>query len=220
MGIRGPIPKGKVKIVWSPDFAYAIGLLATDGCLSGDGRHVELTSKDKEQLINFMKCLGIKNKIGTKIGMSGTASGRVQFGDVLFYQFLLDIGLTPAKSKTIGQLKIPKKYFFDFLRGSFDGDGSFYSYYDKRWRSSFMFYLTFISASKKHIDWLRGQINNGLKVRGHLSRDGNGATIQLKYAKAEAVKILKKIYWGNRVTCLRRKRHKVERTLQKVDLVL
>jgi len=29
MGLRGPKPKGKVKLEWSANFAYAIGLLAT-----------------------------------------------------------------------------------------------------------------------------------------------------------------------------------------------
>ena len=72
MGKRGAKPKGKVNIKWSPEFAYAIGLLTTDGCLSTDGRHFDFTSKDKEQLVNFMKCLGIKVKIGYKTsGYSG-----------------------------------------------------------------------------------------------------------------------------------------------------
>jgi hypothetical protein len=60
-------PLKKTKIKWSSNFAYAIGLLVTDGNLSKDGRHIELTSKDKEQIINFIYCLKIRNnKIGTK----------------------------------------------------------------------------------------------------------------------------------------------------------
>jgi hypothetical protein len=31
MGKMGPKPKGKVKIKWSANFAYAIGLLTTSG---------------------------------------------------------------------------------------------------------------------------------------------------------------------------------------------
>ena len=46
MGKRGPKPKGKVKINWSANFAYAIGLLVTDGCLYNDKRHMSLTTKD------------------------------------------------------------------------------------------------------------------------------------------------------------------------------
>src|SRR3989344_5929092 len=141
MGKRGIKPKGKVKIKWSPQFAYAIGLLATDGCLLNDGRHIDLTSKDREQLMNYKKCLAIDTKITSKHSSLGNRYLRVQFGDVLFYRFLLGIGFTPAKSKTMAHLAIPKKYFFDFLRGCFDGDGCFYSYWDPRWHSSFMYYL-------------------------------------------------------------------------------
>lgn len=93
--------------------------------------------------------------------MLGIFCTHVQFSDVLFHQFLISIGITPAKSKTIGIIKIPKKYFFDFLRGCFDGDGSFYSYYDKRWKSSFMFYLTLASASQDFINWIRKKRSDG-----------------------------------------------------------
>ena len=68
----------------------------------------------------------------------------------------------PRKSLTMGKLKIPNKYFFDFLRGCFDGDGCFYSYWDPRWRSSHMFYLEFVSASKKHINWLQNELKKKL----------------------------------------------------------
>ena len=36
---------------WTSELAYAVGLLTTDGSLSKDGRHIDLTSKDVEQLI-------------------------------------------------------------------------------------------------------------------------------------------------------------------------
>src|SRR3989344_8284208 len=109
MGLRGPKPKGKVKIRWSPNFAYAIGLLATDGCLSSSGRHILFVSKDDEQIRNYMKALGIVNAIGSsRSSFTGQPVPRVQFGDTLFYHFLVGIGLTPAKSRTIGELKIPR----------------------------------------------------------------------------------------------------------------
>ncbi len=112
-------------IVWTPNLAYVIGLIATDGNLSKDGRHIDFTSKDIEQIQNLIKILDLKTKIGIKSsGTSNRKYYRTQFGNVKFYKFLLYIGLTPAKSKTLGKLKIPDKYFADFLRGHLDGDGS------------------------------------------------------------------------------------------------
>lgn len=220
MGKPGVKPQGKVKIKWSPEFAYAIGLLVTDGSLSKDGRHIDLTSVEKEQLENFNKCLGTQIIIGTKksqLSPRGFAL-RVQFGDVLFYKFLLEIGLMPNKTKIIGEVDIPKKYFFDFLRGHLDGDGCFYSYWDPRWRASFMFYTTFLSASEKHVRWLRTEIDNRLGIQGAFQK--NGACYTLKYAKEESFKLLKRIYYSDEVVCLSRKRLKIERALDTIGLSL
>lgn len=217
MGKRGPNPLGKARTEWSPNFAYALGLLATDGNLSKDGRHIDLTSKDREQLENFMKCLGIKVKIGYKIsGYTGKKYTRVQFSDANLYRVLVGIGFTPAKTKTISVLNIPEKYFFDFLRGHLDGDGTFYSYWDARWHSSFMFYTVFISASKRHLDWIQGILQDILGIKGNLDKDPRKSTYHLKYAKAESLKLLPRVYYYPGVVSLSRKRKKIEKAL-KVD---
>lgn len=221
--MAGIKPQGKVKIKWSPKFAYAIGLLATDGNLANDGRHMNFTSKDEELALLFKECLGLSNKIGKKT--RGTEPFKkyyfIQFGDVLFYKFLLDIGLTPAKSKILGAVDVPKKYFFDFLRGLFDGDGSFYSYYDPRWRSSFMFYTTFVSASREHIEWLRSMLKKKSMVIGYITFSGrSNGYYQLRYAKKESLKIIKKMYYTPSVTCLERKRLKIQRALSIIGIVL
>jgi hypothetical protein len=218
MGKRGPKPKGKVKIAWSLDFAYAIGLMVSDGNLSPDGRHIIFTSKDRELIRLFQMSLGIKIHIGRKAnGASKEKSYFVaQFSDVLFYQFLMSIGLMPNKSKIIGEIKIPAKYFFDFLRGSFDGDGCTYSYFDPRWRSSFMFYTCFVSASPTHIIWLRKEIQKRINIRGHVSLSSKRAFQQLKYAKADSLKLLRKIYSPRNAKSLSRKRLKIEAMLDTV----
>ena len=143
---RGPKPKKIISEKWTANLAYAIGLIATDGYLSKDGLLIDLTSSDREQLINFSKCVGFPFRIGNKLNSRGDQNLRIQFKNRIFYDFLLSIGLTPRKSLTMGELAIPDKYFFDFLRGCFDGDGCFYSYWDSRWRSSHMFYLEFTSG--------------------------------------------------------------------------
>jgi hypothetical protein len=215
MGKRGPQPKGKVTLKWSANFAYAIGLLVTDGCLYNDGRHISFVSKDLQQVENYIKCLDIKSKIGTsQSGYKKTKAFRVQISDVDFYNFLISIGVTPAKSKTIREVKIPRDYFLDFLRGSFDGDGSFYSYWDPRWRSSHMFYLTFASASLAHIEWLRLEINKRLKTLGHISKSKiAGSIYSLRYAKKEALEIIAKMYYNPRVVCLSRKWLKIQKAI-------
>ena len=215
MGERGVKPKGKVKLKWSANFAYAIGLIVTDGCLYNDGRHINLVSKDTDQLENFLKCLKITSKISRHDSGSDKVNWRVQIGDVNFYRFLESVGITRAKSKTLSIIDVPGEYFFDFLRGSFDGDGCFYSYWDKRWKSSHMFYIEFVSASEKHVVWLREQIHARLGASGHITGGRKkGSIFQLKYAKKEALEIIKKMYYNPKVICLSRKKLKIQKALK------
>lgn len=215
---RGPKPKGNVSIRWNPEFAYAIGLLVSDGCLSKDGRHVSLTSKDHEQLVTFNGCLGLTNKISEKLSGAGNISYHTQFGDVIFYQFLQKIGLSPAKSKIIGDVIIPKQYFFDYLRGYFDGDGCSYSYNDRVWPNSYRFYISFASGSEKHFDWLRAKLAAYAKIKGSISRKKGTTDVQLKFAKREAEIIAKKMYYQENLVCLERKRLKVLDSLNEINL--
>lgn len=208
-----PLRQGDIK--WSSALAYAVGLITTDGNLSPDGRHIIFVSKDKEQIETFKECLGIKNKISRK--KSGFTEEKkyyvVQFGDITLYKWLLGIGLTPRKSRTIDKLQVPDRYFFDFLRGHFDGDGSCYSYWDPRWKSSFMFYVTFCSASLTHIEWLRKTLYNFIDIKGHICRDGRKKTWQLKYAKRESKIVIKYLYRRRNAPRLMRKYIKTRKIL-------
>ena len=202
--------------------AYAIGLIATDGCLSCDGRHLVFVSKDEEQVENLKRCLGLSVKTGRhRSGRRGETRGyyRVQWGDVVLYEFLLSIGLTSNKSLTLGALDIPDEYLFDFLRGSFDGDGSFYSYFDSRWKSSFMFYLVFTSASEEHVSWLRAMLERSVGVRGHVtvthgSSKERHSVHNLRFAKSEAMIVIRKIYERESAPQLTRKRLKISEALR------
>lgn len=206
-------PRRTQKIKWSHDLAYAVGLLTTDGSLSKNGRMIDFTSKDVQLIDTFKKCLDIKNKITFKSsGFSNKKCLRVQFGDVILYKWLLDIGLMPHKTKIIGQIKIPNQYFFDFLRGHFDGDGSCYGYWDKRWRNSFVFYIYFHSASLPSIKWLRQNLKKLLGVWGSISF--TSGEWRIKYAKKESKLIFSRMYHKEDLPCLERKYKKLKAILE------
>ena len=208
--MRGNQKNKNYVIKWTPEFAYAIGLLVTDGCLSIDGRHIDFTSKDLQLLRTFKKCLNVDAKIRYKTsGFTRKKYPYVQFSNIKLYKWLLEIGLTPSKSRTISNLKVPDKYFFDFLRGHFDGDGYFYFYWDKRWLTSFMFYINFMSASYSHIWWLRNRIQKLLGIRGAIGQTRN--IWKLRYAKKESAILLPKMYYKKSLPCLLRKRRIIEK---------
>ncbi len=206
-------PKGK-PIKWNFEIAYAVGLITTDGNLSSNGRTLSLTSKDIPQLKTFKKCLGLKNKIGLikRGGYTGSKDCyRVQFGNVILYKWLLSIGLMPNKTKRMGVLKVPNKYFFDFLRGHLDGDGYIRKFQDPVFPNSQRLYTVFHSASLNHLKWLQQKINSLLNIHGfieHTTRE-----FRLTLAKRESLKLLPKIYPNSKVFCLKRKYKIVESLL-------
>ncbi len=53
-------PQRKVRIEWSSNFAYAIGLITSDGNMSLDRGRISLKSAEMEMIENFKTALGIK----------------------------------------------------------------------------------------------------------------------------------------------------------------
>ena len=197
-------PRGK-PIKWSPEVAYAVGLITTDGCLSNDGRHIIMNSSDIPQLKTFKSCLNLSNKISERKndGWAKKPAYRVQFGNIILYKWLLNIGLMPNKTKRIGILKIPNKYFFDFLRGHIDGDGYIKKYQDPVYPNSQRLYTHFFSASLEHLKWVQNKLKHLLDIEGYFQKFKG--EFGLTFAKRESLKLLSKIYPNPNVPCLKRK---------------
>jgi hypothetical protein len=135
--LRGPrVAASRSPRSWSAGLAWAVGLITTDGNLSIDGRHLCMTSRDRDMLESLRDCLGLTNSITRTSGGLGGSCYRLQWGDRIFYRWLMDIGLMPTKSLRLGPLHVPDQWFRDFLRGCIDGDGSILTYTDRSKRES------------------------------------------------------------------------------------
>jgi hypothetical protein len=55
-------PLGRVE--WSQELAYAVGLIATDGCLTGGG--ITFTNTDRRLVEIFLECVGQRVKVGVQ----------------------------------------------------------------------------------------------------------------------------------------------------------
>jgi hypothetical protein len=216
MAKPGPKPKRAANPIWTPELAYVCGLMASDGCLYSDGRHMSLTSQDLDQLATFKRCLGLKNKVSWKPRGDGALGSHVQFGDVTLYRWLISIGITPRKTYTIGKVLVPDVYFFDYLRGEFDGDGCSHAYWDSRWRSSVCIYIKFTCASISHLEWLKQTINRLSGAVG-LVRPGSSA-YQLILPKRSSRLLYDAMYYSPTVPYLRRKKEKLDRQWAANDL--
>lgn len=195
---------------WTPEFAYAIGLLATDGCLGGR-KAVILTSKDRDLLETFKRCIAAEAPIGRN-----RHAYRVQVMDVRFYRWLEWIGVTPRKSLTLGALSVPDAFVLHTVRGLLDGDGSIYTGLTipnrKRYphHSYQRLWVRFHSASLAHIEWLRALLERSLGIRGFVTfkrpRTERHAIVWiLRYAKHESMRLLDALYADPAAPCLERK---------------
>jgi intein/homing endonuclease len=191
----------------TPEISYLTGLIASDGCLLNNNRHINLTSKDVELINITQKILGTNVKVSKKISYYGSHAYHLQFSNVALYDFLLDIGLTPAKSKTIGQLLVKDDCYADFLRGYFDGDGTVYGFWDKRWPNSLMYYSEFVSASKIFLEWLQANNSRLIGVSNGRIKSSTRA-FSLSYAKLDSQKLFNFMYYDQNLPLLSRKQDK------------
>ena len=214
---RGPLPGARSGIEgqprqWTADLAYAVGLITTDGCLSQDGRHLTMTSKDVDLLETTRRCLGISARI--TLSTNPRPIHRLQWGDLTFCRWLNEIGLMPAKSLRLGPLRIPDEWMRDFLRGCIDGDGSIVTYTDRYntfKKSTYVYtrvYLSLVSASPRFVEWLRENLRRLTGAAGHVGlrrTAGRNDLWRLRYAKGEALRLLRWMYYSSDVPSLRRK---------------
>jgi hypothetical protein len=129
------------------------------------------------------------------------------FSDPGFRVFLEHIGLSPAKSKTIGPLKIPDQVFSDFIRGMWDGDGCWHIHRKPRRSASHPGYLrgTLTSASPAFLEWIQTTVERIVGLCGHIYG------IRLVYYGREAVALGEWLYWAPDIPALSRKRSIWER---------
>jgi len=206
-------------IEWSTDLAYAVGLIVTDGNLSKDGRHMCVVSKDIDLLETLRQCLGLENTIAQHRGDWGHNAYRLQWGNRNFYDWLVNIGLMPAKSLQLGPLAVPDDYLADFVRGCLDGDGNIDIYTDRYnifKNEKYVYerlFVRFTSASLPFLQWLQSGVGRVVDIWGGVfarkSRAEHHAIVyDLKYAKHESIRLLRWIYYSPEVPCLARKRDK------------
>ena len=177
---------------------YLIGLIASDGCLSKDGRHIEITAKEQDFLEKLRSQIGLKGKTGVKNKGKTNQAYHIQISNKNFYEFLLSVGLKQRKSLNLGKIDVPGDNFTDFCRGVIDGDGNI-----RKWahpvNNKEQWSLRIYSSSPLFLNWLENRISFYLKAGGRVyknkPRKFRSDTYVLKYGKMAAKEIFKRCYY-------------------------
>lgn len=118
------------KEIDSKDKAYFLGFIAADGCVFDryNNRQQKLLSigihkKDEEVLIKFLYYLKSNNPINyTQSKITPIVSIQIVSNELCNY--LSKYNIVPNKTWTYFPINIPNEFWWHFLRGFFDGDGS------------------------------------------------------------------------------------------------
>lgn len=116
---------------WSTGMAWVLGLLFADGNMEKSNPVFRLNQRSPDGLQKVLNLMRSSHMISAKDKMSykGVISGKIYSFKVWnkkLYNDLLNLGLTPAKSTEMKFPDVPPKYMNHFIRGLYDGDGSFY----------------------------------------------------------------------------------------------
>ena len=143
-------------IIDSEERAYWLGFLFADGCIretkTGSQVVLKLSIKDENHLIKFKNNLSSEHKIFYNRSKTKTKNGTDSFSDnctirinsVEMVRDLINQGCLPRKTFIIDKPNIDEKYYKDFIRGYYDGDGNFF--YSEETKLSV---ITIVCASKK-----------------------------------------------------------------------
>lgn len=116
---------------WSKEMAWVLGFICADGCIllgprNGGVLSIGVAEKDLEILEKINKALDSEYPIRKKLTNSQTYCYRLDISHRGIVDDLINLGVTPRKSKTLSWPDIPKDLVWHFIRGYYDGDGSIF----------------------------------------------------------------------------------------------
>ena len=145
---------------WNPEMAYVLGVLATDGNVVK--YRVQLNSVDLELVQKVRNFIGRTYPIREVLprGFSRKTQYSLSISSVKLARKLTELGVGPTKSLTLTFPDIPEECVRHFLRGCWDGDGSFYfespskrlSHSHSVGGTNPVFKASFVCGSKKFIE--------------------------------------------------------------------
>ncbi len=186
----------------SPELAYIVGLVASDGNLEEDNNCVILNTTDFELADTFRQLLGMNNAhiVVVNHAPPRKTSYMVQVCDYVFRSFVEARGLTPRKTLTIGALDVPDQVFVDFLRGELDGDGGWHIGHG--WRGVEYLIAKIVSKSRPYLEWIQKTVERLTGLTGRFS--GHGVV----YNGHNAERLGAWLYYSPDLPCLSRKRER------------
>jgi hypothetical protein len=198
------------EIIDSEEKAYWLGFLFADGYIrerkTGNSLEMKLSVKDKEHLLLFKNSINSNHEIVENInkvkyngGISTSKMCHLAIYSLKLVESIKKQGIHSRKTFTINKPNIDNSLMNHFIRGYFDGDGSF-SFNPKKSMNK----TQIVSASEFFTKFIIDELgNNGIKINLY-----SGIKLQIQN-KLDNLKFYNYIY-NNAKIFLKRKKEKYE----------
>lgn len=187
---------------------YLLGAFITDGNVGKDSS-LSITSIDEEWIINLAKLFSPNKNI--KKGNITTAGNQAYVFTSYnrkITNWFLSKNCNPRKTFTVELPVIPDLYFWDFMRGVIDGDGSFSMKIESKKRPNYFSPIVqLVSASKLFTESIYQKlITNNINCKLFISHNKvkKNPYYRIVIKGINAVKLCELIYSNNEI-CLQRK---------------
>ncbi len=202
--------------IWTPEMAYVLGFFAADGYITVNKRGGQfwcIQIADKDLLENIKKVIEAEHKVGVRLPkkLGENILYRFQIGSIEMCEDLRKLGFSERKTKNLVIPNIPKKYFSDFVRGYFDGDGNVWMgfLHKERKTKTLVLFIAFTSCSHEFLKELQVRLDLG----GSIYRSKKHNFSRLQFSTISALKLYYFMYNGISTSelFLKRKRDVFER---------
>lgn len=190
----------------NPNMAWLLGFLASDGSISSSDNHIKLglSKKDREILERIRQEVQIENEINEYTTTSGFEVVELRWSSKKHKEALAKYTITPRKTFTLmPPVNLPYKYWIDYIRGYFDGDGSIIHLNTGAWRWSVC------CATPNILEWIVNYFYNEYnipKVKIQYDKDhGNQGLYQIQYSTNSTKKIHSILYTSSTLYLQRKK---------------
>lgn len=151
---------------WSPDMAYTLGFILTDGCVTRNT--VSISQAVPEPLEAIKRMMSSEHPINL-VPNGGNPLYTLNISRKSLVTAIGKRGIHAAKSLTVKLPEVPDEYFADFLRGVIDGDG---------WAHPKGYMVTITSGSELFANQLNARLN-GVGFPFRVEHDGYAYRIKL-----------------------------------------
>lgn len=206
---------------WNKEMAYVLGFFCADGYMIKNNRgacYIDIKITDKDLLHKIRSLLNSSHRIRVMSARGNDKEAyRIQIGSKKIYEDLINLGLETKKSKVLKLPSVPKKYFGDFVRGYFDGDGCIWGgiIHKKRKTKHFSVITSFTSCSGDFLSSLRKRLSDR-KINSCMVKMKNSNAYRLQYSAKSTILLYDLMYGviGEKSPFLERKKKDFENKLK------